>query len=52
MSLLGIRDISNLETPPPDRKSIETRICRWDDETIRRAIHREMNRDGQVYLRA
>ena len=26
MSLLGIRDISNLETPPPDRKAIETRI--------------------------
>jgi transcription-repair coupling factor (superfamily II helicase) len=50
MSLLGIRDISNLETPPPDRKAIETRIGRWDDETIRRAIHRELNRDGQVYF--
>src|SRR3954451_14412762 len=50
MSLLGIRDISNLETPPPDRKAIETRIQRWDDETIRRAIHRELNRDGQVYF--
>jgi transcription-repair coupling factor (superfamily II helicase) len=50
MSLLGVRDISNLETPPPDRKAIETRIGRWDDETIRRAIHRELNRDGQVYF--
>ncbi|HMB08413.1 MAG TPA: transcription-repair coupling factor [Isosphaeraceae bacterium] len=50
LSLLGIRDISNLETPPPDRKAIETRILRWDDETIRRAIHRELNRDGQVYF--
>jgi transcription-repair coupling factor (superfamily II helicase) len=50
MSLLGIRDISNLETPPPDRKAIETRITRWDDEMIRRAIHRELNRDGQVYF--
>ena len=50
MSLLGIRDISNLETPPPDRKAIETRIHRWDDETIKRAIHRELNRDGQVYF--
>jgi transcription-repair coupling factor (superfamily II helicase) len=50
MSLLGIRDISNLETPPPDRKAIETRIGRWDNETIRRAIHRELNRDGQVYF--
>ncbi len=50
MSLLGIRDISNLETPPPDRKAIETRISRWDDETVKRAIHRELNRDGQVYF--
>jgi transcription-repair coupling factor (superfamily II helicase) len=50
MSLLGIRDISNLETPPPDRKAIETRITRWDDEMIKRAIHRELNRDGQVYF--
>jgi len=50
MSLLGLRDISNLETPPPDRKAIETRITRFDDDTIRRAIHREMNRDGQVYF--
>ena len=50
MSLLGIRDISNLETPPPDRKAIETRIMRWDNETIKRAIHRELNRDGQVYF--
>jgi transcription-repair coupling factor (superfamily II helicase) len=44
MSLLGLRDISNLETPPPDRKAIETRITRWDDETIKRAINRELNR--------
>ncbi len=50
MSLLGIRDISNLETPPPDRKAIETRISRWDDEMIKRAIHRELNREGQVYF--
>ena len=50
MSLLGLRDISNLETPPPDRKAIETRITRFDDETVKRAIHRELNRDGQVYF--
>jgi transcription-repair coupling factor (superfamily II helicase) len=50
MSLLGIRDISNLETPPPDRKAIETRVLRFDEETIRRAIHRELNRDGQIYF--
>jgi transcription-repair coupling factor (superfamily II helicase) len=50
LSLLGIRDISNLETPPPDRKAIETRIVRWDDDLIRRSIHRELNRDGQVFF--
>ena len=50
MSLLGIRDISNLETPPPDRKAIETHITRFDTEMIRRAIHRELDRDGQVYF--
>ncbi|MFG0332827.1 MAG: TRCF domain-containing protein, partial [Maioricimonas sp. JB049] len=50
MSLLGIRDISNLTTPPQDRVSIETRICRWDGDLIRRAVVRELNRGGQVYF--
>ncbi len=50
LSLLGIRDISNLETPPMDRKAIETRIVRWDDDLIRRGIHRELNRNGQIYF--
>jgi len=50
MSLLGIRDISNLETPPPDRKAIETRVTRFDPETVKRAINRELNRDGQIYF--
>jgi transcription-repair coupling factor (superfamily II helicase) len=50
LSLLGIRDISNLETPPPDRLAIETRICRFDPQLIRHAILRELNRDGQVYF--
>ncbi len=50
MSLVGVRDISNLETPPQDRQAVETRICRWDGELIRSAIVRELNRDGQVYF--
>ena len=49
-SLLGIREISNLETPPADRQPVETRIHRWDDQLIRSAILREMNRGGQVYF--
>jgi len=50
LSLLGIRDISNLETPPADRLAIETRIVRFDEELIRHAILRELNREGQIYF--
>lgn len=50
LSLLGIRDISNLETPPPDRLPIETRIVRFDPQLIRHAIVRELNREGQIYF--
>lgn len=50
LSLLGIRDISNLTTPPHDRLAIETRICRFDESLIRQAIVRELNRGGQVYF--
>ncbi len=50
LSLLGIRDISSLETPPQDRVAVETRICRFDPELIRSAIVRELNRGGQVYF--
>src|SRR5262249_6995861 len=49
-SLLGIREISNLETAPADRLAIETRIARFDPALIRHAILRELNRDGQVYF--
>src|SRR5262245_48295159 len=50
LSLLGIRDISNLETPPQGRLSIETRIVRFDPALVRHAILRELNREGQVYF--
>ncbi len=50
MSLVGIRDISNLETPPQDRQAVETRVSRFDKELIRHAIVRELNRNGQVYF--
>jgi transcription-repair coupling factor (superfamily II helicase) len=50
LSLLGIRDISNLETPPPDRLAIETRIARFDSALIRQAVLRELNREGQIYF--
>lgn len=50
MSLIGVRDISNLETPPQDRQAVETRIRRWDGDLVRSAIIRELNRDGQIYF--
>ena len=50
MSLLGLRDISNLETAPEDRLSVETRVTRFDTEAIRNAILRELNRGGQVFF--
>ncbi|MCG8448904.1 MAG: transcription-repair coupling factor [Pirellulales bacterium] len=50
MSLLGVRNISNLETAPKDRLAVETRISRFDDQLIRHAVLRELNRDGQVYF--
>jgi transcription-repair coupling factor (superfamily II helicase) len=45
-----LRDISNLETPPPDRLPIETRICSFDPVLIRHAITRELSREGQIFF--
>lgn len=50
MALTGLRDISNLETPPPDRLAVDTRVSRFDPELIRHAVLRELNRGGQVYF--
>jgi len=50
MSLLGLRDISNLETPPADRLAVETRVTRFDEELIRHAMLRELNRNGQAFF--
>ncbi len=50
MSLLGVRNISNLETAPKDRLAVETRIARFDESLIRHAVLRELNRDGQIFF--
>ena len=50
MSLVGVRDISNLLTAPEERIPIETRVLRSQDEIIQAAIHRELNRGGQVFF--
>jgi transcription-repair coupling factor (superfamily II helicase) len=50
MALLGLRDISNLTTPPLDRRAIHTEVRHAEDDFIRQAILREMARDGQVFF--
>jgi len=50
MSLIGIRDMSIIETPPKDRLSIQTSVVKFDQEVIRRAIRGEIERGGQVYF--
>lgn len=50
MSLVGVRDMSLIETPPEDRFPIRTYVMEWDDQTIAQAINRELARQGQVYF--
>jgi transcription-repair coupling factor (superfamily II helicase) len=50
MSLVGIRDMSIIETPPKDRLSIQTNVVKFDQDVIRRAIRSELAREGQVYF--
>ena len=50
MSLVGIRDLSIIETPPVDRLAIQTYVTRYDERTIRDAILREVQRGGQVFF--
>ena len=50
MSLMGIRDMSIIETPPKDRLSIQTNVLKFDKELIERAIRMELDRQGQIYF--
>ncbi len=50
MSLAGIRDISLIETAPQGRYPIRTHVQEYNEEVIREAIQREMDRQGQVYF--
>ncbi len=50
LALTGARDLSTLETPPPNRYPVETVICGYDERVIRSAIDRELDRQGQVYF--
>jgi len=50
MSMLGLRDMSVIETPPRDRLAIQTVVAVWDEKLIRSAIEQELERGGQVYF--
>jgi len=50
LALTGARDLSLIQTPPQDRLPVETIVVPYDEEVIRQAILRELNRGGQVYF--
>ena len=50
MAMIGLRDISNLATPPRNRRSILTKVARFSGDLVRRAVLREISRGGQVFV--
>jgi len=50
MSLVGLRDMSVIETPPRDRMAIQTVVAKFDEKLIRSAIEVELERGGQIYF--
>jgi transcription-repair coupling factor (superfamily II helicase) len=50
MSLLGIRDMSVIETPPKDRLAIQTVVAHFNPDLVKTAIEQELSRGGQVYF--
>ncbi|MGD9118037.1 MAG: transcription-repair coupling factor [Dehalococcoidia bacterium] len=50
MSLVGVRDMSTMETPPEQRLPIKTYVARYDERLVREAVLRELERNGQVFF--
>jgi transcription-repair coupling factor (superfamily II helicase) len=50
MSLAGLRDISVIETPPEGRRPVRTYVGEYDEELVKRAIERELEREGQIFF--
>ncbi len=50
LAFTGLRDLSQIDTPPADRLAIRTQLCRYSESLIREAILREMRRGGQVFF--
>jgi len=50
LSLLGLKEISLIKTPPPNRQAINTYVCLEEDHIIKEAIEKEIRRGGQIYI--
>lgn len=50
MSMVGIRSLSLIETPPVDRYPIQTYVIEENNQIMRDAIYKELSRDGQVFI--
>ncbi len=50
MSLVGLRDMSVIDTPPKDRIAIQTVVANWDEKLIKSAIEQELERGGQIFF--
>ncbi len=50
MSMVGLRDMSVIETPPKDRIAIQTVVASWDNKLIQSALEQELERGGQIYF--
>ncbi|MDA7605954.1 helicase-related protein, partial [Verrucomicrobiales bacterium] len=50
LSLMGVKDMSTIDTPPPGRAPVETAVCPYDEKIIKVAINRELERNGQVFF--
>jgi len=50
LALMGMRDMSTIETPPPNKQAVQTMICPYDERTIKEAVEAEIERGGQVFF--
>ncbi|MFO1485640.1 MAG: transcription-repair coupling factor [Verrucomicrobiaceae bacterium] len=50
LALMGMRDMSTIETPPPNKQAVQTVICPFDERVIKQAVEAEIERGGQVFF--
>jgi transcription-repair coupling factor (superfamily II helicase) len=50
LALMGMRDMSTIETPPPNKQAVQTVVCPYDERVIRDAVQAELDRGGQVFF--